>query len=311
MVFRGQAAKQELFYPNDLKRGGRTMNKIISNFLILIAALFLFSGCSSRIDEPIVEENATIIYPPKQEGDITAKINFCRRINKKTGEAIGEGVVFSMIEDGVLYSVTNFYNHTKHIDNGLVFHYSWIGPNGKSLFSKQIEIPAGDSTASITSSTSISPEKREAGEYTFKLYYFRELIAEKHFTLLPALHEDREVVKKLAPEITLYRLVSKKTGKLVGEGTLFKRKAKRKVRAAIDLQNRFAFGEQELMFHIQWRGPEGDTIFRKRYDFYPADSSSTIKSSISISPEKRQAGDYNFQLLLFNKVIAEQPFELE
>jgi len=104
--------------------------------------------------------------------------------------------------------------------------------------------------------------------------------------------------------------VSKKTGKLIGEGSSFKIKAKRKVRASIELKNRFAFGDQELMFHIDWIGPDGESIYRKRYDLYPTDSTSTIKSTISISPKKRQAGDYKFQLFLFNELIAEKPFEL-
>jgi len=285
--------------------------KAKTKFLVLIPALLLLlAGCSSRIDGPVVGDDATITYPAKQSEDISATISFCRRIDKKTGEGIGEGLVFSMIESAVLYAVTDFENQYKHLANGLMFHYDWIGPNGKSLFCKQIEVPPGDSTSSITSSISISPEKREAGEYNFKLYYFRELIAEKSFTLLPELLVTPEVAKELAPEITLYRKVSKKTGKLIGEGSIFKMKSKRKVRAAIEIKNRFAFGEQELMFHIEWIGPGGESIYRKRYDFYPVDSTSIIESSISISPDKRLAGDYKFQLLLFNKLIAEQTFEL-
>jgi hypothetical protein len=105
--------------------------------------------------------------------------------------------------------------------------------------------------------------------------------------------------------------VSKKTGKLIGEGSTFKMKAKRNVRASIELKNRFAFGDQELMFHIEWIGPAGESIYRKRYDLYPYDSTSTIESSISIAPDKRQAGNYIVQLLLFNELIAEKPFELK
>jgi hypothetical protein len=285
-------------------------SKILHLFLLPVL-LLLLANCSSRIDEPTIGDDATINYPAKQAGDISAKINFCRRIDKESGEATGEGQVFSLIEDGVLYAVAEFENQYKHLDNGLMFHYDWIDSTGESFFCNQFDVPAGDSTSFITSSISISPEKREAGEYLFKLYYFRELIAEKQFELLPALMVNDNVIKNLAPEITLYRTVSKKTGKLIGEGSTFKMKAKRNVRASIELKNRFAFGDQELMFHIEWIDPAGESIYRKRYDLYPYDSTSTIESSISIAPDKRQAGNYIFQLLLFNELIAEKPFELK
>jgi hypothetical protein len=270
----------------------------------------IVAGCTSRIDEPAIGEGSTIIYPAKQTGDILAKVSFCRKINYKTGELYGEGSDFSMIENGILYAVTDIENQYRHLQNGLMFHLDWIGPNGKSVFCKQIEIPPGDSSSTINSSISISPEKREAGEYLFRVYYFRELIAEKRFKLLPALIVTPATTEALAPQITLYRKISKKTGKLIGEGTVFKMKKKRRVRAKVEFKDRFAFGDRELMFRINWTGPDGESIYRKRYDFYPGDSLSTINSSITISPDKRLPGTYNFQLLLFNKLIAEQTFEL-
>jgi hypothetical protein len=290
------------------------MKKIKSKILLLLllpTLVLLLTDCSSRIDEPIIADEETIIYPAKQADEIVAKISFCRRIDKKSDEVMGEGQVFSLIEDGVLYAVADIENQYKHLGNGLMFHCDWIAKDGKSLFCKQIEISPGDSNSSINSSISISPEKREAGEYYFKLYYFRELIAEKKFELLPALTVTPEVADELAPEITLYRAVSKSTGKLIGEGSVFEIKDKRNVRASVELKNRFAFGDQELMFHIDWIGPDGESIYRKRLDLYPTDSTSIIESSISISPDKRQAGNYKFQLLLFNTLIAEQPFELQ
>ncbi len=284
--------------------------KIIIQLLLLLLFIVV-TACSSRTDEPTVNDDATIIYPAKQTDDISAKISFCRRIDNKTGELSGEGLIFSMIENGILYAVADIENQNKHLQNGLMFHIDWIGPDGKSFFCKQIEVPPGDSTSSINSSVSIAPEKRDAGEYLFRLYYFRELIAEKKFKLLPALIVTPAVIEDLAPHITLYRKKSKKTGKLIGKGTVFEIKNKRKVRATVELKNRFAFGDQELIFHIHWIGPDGESFYHKRYDLYPFDSSSTINSSITISPDKRLPGDYRFQLLLFSKLVAEQKFELQ
>jgi len=287
------------------------IKSIIINLLLTPALFILLFGCSSRIDDPAVEHSATIVYPAKQADDIYAEINLCRRIDNKTGKLSGEGAVFSLIENGVMYAVINLENQHKHVNTGLMFHCDWIGPDGKSLFCKKIEIASGDSISSINSSISISPEKREAGNYFVKLYYFRELIAEKQFSLLPELIVTPQGIDKLAPKISLYRAVNKKTGKLIGEGTEFKMKAGRKVRANIELKNRYAFGEQELDFHIEWHGPEGESFFRKRYDLFPGDTSTTIKSAISISPKKRQAGEYKVLLLLFNTPIAAQTFILK
>ena len=78
----------------------------------------------------------------------------------------------------------------------------------------------------------------------------------------------------------------------------------------IDLENRFAYGDRELIFHLDWIGEDEKSFYRKQINLYPDDSSSTIKSSISISPDKRQAGNCILQIFLFNKLIAEKKFEL-
>jgi hypothetical protein len=294
-------------------RRGKQMKTLKSTSIILFLIPFLFIlvfGCSGRIEEPVLGEDATIVYPPKQDDDVFAKINFSRRIDDKTARLIGEGTVFSMIEDGILYAVADIVNQKKHLETGLMFHLEWIGPDGTSVFCKKVDGFPDDSTSSLISSISISPEKRISGEYLFRVYYFRELIAEKQFTLLPALIVTPAIAESLAPQITLYRYVSKKTGELIGEGTVFEIKQKGWVRANVKLNQRFALGEQELIFRINWLGPAGESIYSKRYDLFPGDSSSTISSSISISPDNRVPGEYSFQLLLFDKLIAEQDFEL-
>ena len=276
---------------------------------ISLITLMILAGCSSRVETPVVTAGSTITYPAKKAGDISANITFCRKLNKVDGGQIGAGTVFSIMENAKVYAVVDLENHFNLIDRDLMFHLDWIGPNGRSFYRKQINLSPGDTATVINSSVSISPEKRQAGEYSFRVYYFRELIAEKKFELLPELIITPSMAEELAPHITLYRKTSKKTGKLIGEGTIFTIKKKRRVRALINLGNRFAFNNSDLIFHLDWIGPDGKSVYRKQIGLYPDDSTSTIKSSISI--DKKLPGKYSFQLFLSGQLIAEKEFELQ
>lgn len=114
----------------------------------------------------------------------------------------------------------------------------------------------------------------------------------------------------ISAKITLCRKVSKKTGNRIGEGTLFSIKEKEWVRAFVDIEHRFNDDKRELMFHLDWNDANGRSFYLKRIDLSPDDSSSTIKSSISISPGKRKPGKYTLRVYLFRELIAEKEFEL-
>jgi hypothetical protein len=143
-----------------------------------------------------------------------------------------------------------------------------------------------------------------------KVYCFRELIAQKNFRILPELQIETEDEIGISANITLYRKTSKKTGGLIGEGTTFTIKNKENVRAIIELENRYAYGEQELIFNIDWVDADGVSFYDKSINLFPNDSTTTLNSSISIAPGKREPGDYILRVSLFDKVIAEQKFEL-
>ena len=118
-------------------------------------------------------------------------------------------------------------------------------------------------------------------------------MAEKKFEILPEFQFNPSKDEGITAGITLYRKKSKKTGKLIGEGTVFKIKEKAKVRALVEIKNRYAYDSQELVFRLDWIGPDGKSFYRKQIDFFPDDTTSIIKSSISISPDKRQPGKYS------------------
>ena len=284
------------------------LNSISSAFLLFV--LLTGFGCTSRIESPVTDEDLTIIYPPKKPDDISAKITLCRKTDKETGERIGSGTVFTIMERGRIQAFADLQNRFSNNKRELMFHFDWIGANGKSLFLKRIDLSPDDSTSTIKSSISISPETRQPGEYILQLYFFRELIAEKKFELIPEFQLTDFNNSGLFTDIILYSKTNRKTGKRIGVDSVFTIKRKRKVRAFFDLKNRVEYGHRELLFRFEWIGPNGKSFFKKQIDLSPDDTATAIYSSISITPEKRQPGEYRLRLYLFNVLISEKKFDL-
>jgi len=114
----------------------------------------------------------------------------------------------------------------------------------------------------------------------------------------------------ISAKITLSNKISKKTGKPLKAGTIFKLQNKAKVNASIGLINYKSENQKELMLHIDWVDSTGNSLYKKRIDFSLTDSSSSFKSSISTSPQKRKAGNYIVRVYLFRELIAEKKFQL-
>lgn len=278
--------------------------------LITLALVLIMSACTSRFEEPVLNDDSSISYPSKSADDIEARITLCRKVDKKTTERIGTGSVFTLRDKANLRAFVDIENRFSYGDRELMFHFDWIGPNGKTFYLKQFVLSPNDSIATIKSSISISPEQRDVGVYKLRIYFFRELIAEKNFEILPKFQLNSVQGDELTAKITLYRKKSKKTGKLIGEGTSFKIKNKAKVRAIVRIDNRYAYGAQELAFRYDWVGPDGQSFYGKRLDLFPEDSTSVIRSSISIPPDKREPGKYSFQIYLYDNLIGQKDFEL-
>ena len=288
----------------------KKMKLFILTMFLMISLLLVLPGCSSRIEMPVTVADSTIVYPAKTPDGISVKISLCRKLSNKTGKRIGEGTVFTIKEKESVYAFIDLENRFLHSDRELMFHIDWIDADGRSLYQKRIDLSPGDSSSTITSSISISPDKRQPGAYLLRIYLFRELIAEKKFELRAESQVTPSQEEGITANIILYRNVDKKTGKRIGEDTVFTIKDKAKIRAFIDLANRYAYGNMELMFLLDWIGPNGSSFYRKQIDLIPGDSSSTINSSISISPDKRQPGECFLRIYLFEELIAEKKFEL-
>jgi len=287
------------------------MMKLFTITIFLVPALLLLNpGCSSRSELPAALADSTITYPAKIADDISAKITLCRNISKKTGKRIGVGTLFTIRENENVRAIVDLENIFKTSDRELMFHLDWINENGNSVFLKRIDLSPDDSSFTLISSLSISPEKRQPGEYNFRVYLFRELIAEKKFKLRPEYQYTSSDVENILNKITLCRTIDKETGAPIGVDSVFIIKENGKVRAIADLKNLDVFGDRELKFSFDWMDESGKSFFRKEVDLTPDDSSSTVSSAVPISPNEKQPGKYILRLCFFDDLIAEKKFEL-
>jgi hypothetical protein len=289
----------------------RMLRQISCFFFLAIAVEILPTGCSERALEPVILPDSTIVFPSKKADDISAKITFCNKLGSKTGKRIGEGTVFTIREKESVYAVVDLDNRFLNLGREQMIHIDWIDPDGSSFYRKRIDLLPGDSSSAITSSISISPNKRQAGEYILRIYLFRELIAEKKFELQTESQAALARAEGIQANIVFCKSVDKETGERKGVDSVFTIKEKAKVRAFIDLENRYANGDKELNFNLEWIGPDGKSFYSKQVDLPRGDTTTTINSSISITPDKRQPGKCLIQLYLFDELIAEKKFELQ
>lgn len=310
---------------------------LITPAIIITTTLFLTSGCSSRENSPIVLDDLTIVYPSKCENGIYAKITLGNKISKKTDKPLDTGTIFKLQENTKVYASIELINYKSENQKELMLHIDWLDWTGNSLYKKRIDLSPTDSSSSIKSSISISPPKRKAGNYTVRVYLFRELIAEKKFQLVKSIPESKTVKKKnsskkkikseekvdveksikpkvkteiIKADIILCRKISKKTGKLIGEGTIFTIKDKANVKAIVSFNKQDIKTDEQMKFYFNWVGPDEKVFYKKRVVYTTSNPSFSVSNSISITPEKRQPGTYILQILFHKKIIAEQKFEL-
>jgi len=305
--------------------------------LINILVILFITGCSSRENSPIVLDDSTIVYPSKSENGIYAKITFSKKISRKTGNPLKVDSVFKIRNKAKVYATIELMDYKSQNQKELMLHIDWLDSTGNSLYKKSIDISPTDSSSSVSSSISISPPKRKVGEYSIRVYLFRELIAEKKFHLVKSIPESETVKKKnsskkkiksekkvdveksikpkvkteiIKADIILCRKISKKTGKPIGEGTIFTIKDKANVKAIVSFNKQDIKTDEQMKFYFNWIGTDGKSFYKKRLVYTTSNPSFTISNSISITPEKRQPGTYTLQVVFHKKIIAEQKFEL-
>jgi len=284
-------------------------------YLLIIILLMLLNACSERFGIPAKVENNSVIFLPKDNNGIIPSIIFGSKVSSKTGKVLNTDTVFTIKEDAKLYAVIDLKNRELNFDKALQFHINWLEPDGSLLYRKEIILERKDSSSYITSSITITPDKRVAGSFMLQLYYFRELIAEKKFILQPkkkdVANEIRiERLNRINVNITLCRKIGGKTGKLIGTGTSFTIKKKNKVYAIIDLKNLNPETDRNLKISLEWTGPDSSSFYNKHFKLSPKDSTVRLESSITIYPNKRQPGNYSIKVYLLKDLIAEKIFAL-
>jgi uncharacterized protein YcfL len=285
-------------------------NRLTLAIFPIFSIIILNSGCSSRSESPVTLADSTVTYPAKNADGIQAKITLCKNISKKTGKLIGEGTLFTIRENESVRAIVELENIFRSSKQELMFHLDWIDENGRSVFLKRVDLSPDDSILTLNSSFSISPEKRQPGEYNFRVYLFRELIAEKKFQLRPEYQYNHSDLNKILKKLTLCKSIDKITGEIIGEDSVFIIKEKARVRGVAEFQNLEVFGDRELKFFFDWVDSSGTSFSRKEVDFTPNDSSSTISNFIPISPDVHQPGKFLLRFYLFDDLITEKKFEL-
>jgi hypothetical protein len=280
---------------------GFNLNRVF--FAITLA--MLISSCAERESLPVVMPDSTIVYPAKDSNDILAKITFSRFFGQKTGRQWGLTPVFPIKEDENVYAVVTLEKRMKNLDRDLMFHLDWLRQDGQSIYRKEIILPAGDSTMTLESSVSSSPGIREPGKYSLRIYLFRELIAEKFFEFLN--EADIEAVKA---NVVFFKNIDNETGEMNGVDTVFEIKKKGILRAKTDLTGLGIYKDDELPFRMEWYGPDGKSFYDKKVMVNPLDTNVSFTGSISITPDKREAGEYALRIYLFDEVVGEANFVL-
>lgn len=266
----------------------------------------MFPSCSERVAEPVMMPDSTIVYPAKDPDDISAGITFSLYHSQKSGRQWAISDVIPLKENENVYAVIGLENRFNYLQRDLMFHVDWIGPDGRSVYLKRIDLPEGDSTSSLVSSISIEPEKRPSGKYLLRAYLFRELIAEKYVELC-----DEGEMEKVAGDIIFYKSMDQETGEMKGVDTVFEIKKKGILRAQVNLTNLDVYEDEELPFRMEWTGPDGGSFYNKKVDLLKDDSAAFINSSISITPDKREPGEYFLKVYLFDEMVGEKTFVLK
>ncbi len=262
---------------------------LINGFATILAILMvgMVGGCAEKRD------------------GIPAQMTFSRFYYEKSGRQAAISNVFEMKEGENVVAVVDPGVSLMDPGRDRLFHIDWIGPGNRSVYLKRIDLPAGDSTGKLVSAVSLDPLKRDAGVYSVRVYYFRDLIAEKQFEMVP-----EGTANHIEADIIFYKSLDKETGEMNGIDTVFEIRKKGILRARVNLRNMGIYEDDELPFRMEWYGPDGKSFYDKKMMVNPADTVATLNGSVSITPDKRQPGDYELRVLLFDDIIVKRRFFL-
>jgi hypothetical protein len=161
----------------------RISHRVLAAFLLLLSLVMAGTGCTSRSENAVTAPDSTRTYPARKSGGVEATITLCREVGKKSGKRLGAGQVFTIKDGSKVQAFVDLANEFALGQRELDFHLVWLDPTDKPVFVKRLTYTPGDTPATLRSAIATKPGKRDPGLYTFRVYLFRELIAEKTFRL--------------------------------------------------------------------------------------------------------------------------------
>ncbi len=285
------------------------MRTNIYNLILIVVCGSVFLSCASRDHSQVINNDSTYIFPAKNSEDFNTNIILGNRAGSLTGRPVLQGQFLPIGEKQRVYAMILIDHLNPNSGGTHLFHIEWISPNQRVLYKKQITLSTSDTSDFFLSS--IGTSMRETGNYLLRVYYFRELIAEKAFTLVPEAVYVDSLRKKLGAEITFCRKIDKQTGERIGADSIFFNGKKRWVTAIVDFKQQPLFHEDELKFRMEWIGPDDKVTYNKLLTFKQEDNDFIVKSSLSLKPEKRQPGQYKLNVYFFRYLIAGGQFTLK
>jgi len=279
------------------------------SLILLIVVIAIFQAdCSSR-KKGVMDDDQTVVFPSKKENGLNVNVYVGRRMNKNSSKPFFCGPTLPLGANERIHAMVEIDNYDNHLGKEQMFHLEWIRPDNRRFFRKFEQMTVSDSTKSFVSS--VSADGREPGKYTIRIYHFRELIAEKYFTLVPAKEYYDSLVNYYGAGITFCRRVDKETGDLIDPGSVFLTGEKRWVNAVGLFLNKPFFDDETLKFRMEWYDPNGKRIYNKLLDIKHDDTSYIVRTSLKMHPDKRMPGVYQVRLFFFNILLAENSFTLQ
>jgi hypothetical protein len=276
-------------------------------FIVLI--LLLVAGCSTRHSKQVITENSTVYYTPKDSNQVKVSIDLGRKFLKATRQLIFTGQHFPVAKDETVHAYVNVDFKDTASNNTHVFHLQWIDQEGKDIYTKEFKHQMDD-TASVLYS-SIFTEGREKGNYSVRVFYFRELIAEKHFYLVDSAKYSDSLIDKVGTTLSFGEKYSRKKQKLLSTDTVFYKGPGKWVNTLVRFRNEPPFEGDQVKFKVEWLDPKGDVAYDKWIKLNRGEDIDLLRSSISIDDKDRDTGLYTVNFYWFDQRIAQNHFRLK
>lgn len=275
---------------------------------IIIITLILTFGCSTRQTTPVISENNTICYPATNASQPSVNIILADEFLKSTKQPYFIGQRFPIADNEMVHMIANVDFIKKEKSRSHLFHIEWLNQDGTHLFTKEINYKLNDTTAILYSG--INSGNRTAGKYKVRIYYFRVLIAEKDFFLVPEKDYTDSLIEHFGASIIFGERFNKKNNELINVDTCFYEGAKKWVNALVRFKNEPKFEGVQIKYKMEWIDPNDSIIYSKKIVKNENEELHTLRSAISVGHKMRLPGNYTVRVYLFEKCIVKNNFIL-